>query len=58
MLPRLCSKSFKLGFNCTRTENFQMFKVDLEKAEETYQIANSWIIEKIREFKKKSIVEK
>ena len=35
-----------------------MFKVDLEKAEETYQIANSWIIEKTREFKKKSIVEK
>ena len=29
------SKSFKLGFNSTRTENFQMFKLDLEKAEES-----------------------
>ena len=26
---------FKLGFNNTRTENFQMFKLDLEKAEES-----------------------
>ena len=31
--------------------NFQMFKLDLEKEEETDQIANSgWIIEKAREF--------
>ena len=28
-----CSKFFKLGFNSTWTENFQMYKVDLEKAE-------------------------
>ena len=27
-------KSFKLGFNSTWTVNFQMFKMDLEKAEE------------------------
>ena len=33
------------------TENFQMFKLDLEKAED--QIANiCWIIEKAREFQK------
>ena len=34
--------------------NFQMFKLDLEKAEETrVQIANiCWIIEKAREFQK------
>ena len=34
--------------------NFQMFKLDLEKAERTrYQIANTcWIIEKAREFQK------
>ena len=34
--------------------NFQMFKMDLEKAEETrYQIANiRWVIEKAREFQK------
>ena len=34
MLARLCSKSFKLGFKSTWTENFQMYKLDLEKAEE------------------------
>ena len=33
-----------------------MFKLDLEKAEETDQIANiCWIIEKAREFQKTSI---
>ena len=34
MLARLCSKSFKLGFNSTWIENFQMYKLSLEKAEE------------------------
>ena len=34
MLARLCSKSFKLGFSSTWTQNFQMYKLDLEKAEE------------------------
>ena len=34
MLARSCSKSFKLGFNSTWTENFQMSKMNLEKAEE------------------------
>ena len=34
MLVRLCSKSFKLGFSSTWIENFQMYKLDLEKAEE------------------------
>ena len=36
------------------TKNFQMFKLDLEKAEETRdQIANiQWIIQKAREFQK------
>ena len=33
MPARLCSK-FKLGFNSTWTENFQMCKLSLEKAEE------------------------
>ena len=33
--------------------NFQMFKLDLEKAEEPDQMANiRWIIEKAREFQK------
>ena len=27
-------KTFKLGFNSLWTENFQMYKLDLEKAEE------------------------
>ena len=34
MLARQCSKSFKLGFNNTWTKNFQMYRLDLEKAEE------------------------
>ena len=46
-------KFFKLGFNRTRIENSQMFKLNLEKAEEPDQIANShWIIKKAREFQK------
>ena len=35
MPAKLCSKSFKLGFSNTWTENFQMCKLDLEKAEES-----------------------
>ena len=34
MLGRECSKSFKLGFNSTWTKDFQMYKLDIEKAEE------------------------
>ena len=34
MLPKLYSKSFKLGFNSMWTENFQMYKLDLEETEE------------------------
>ena len=34
ILARLCSKSFKLGISSMRTKNFQMYKLDLEKAEE------------------------
>ena len=34
MLARLCSKSFKLGFSRTDTEKFQMYKLNLEKAED------------------------
>ena len=34
MLVRLCSKFFKLGFSSMLTENFQMYKLGLEKAEE------------------------
>ena len=33
-LARSCSKFFKLGYNSTRTKKFQMYKLDLEKAEE------------------------
>ena len=33
-LAKECSKSFKLGFNSIWTKNFQMYKLDLEKAEE------------------------
>ena len=34
MSARLCSKSFNLGFSSICSENFQMYKLDLEKAEE------------------------
>ena len=34
MLTRLCSKSFKLGFSSTWIENFQMYKLGFEEAEE------------------------
>ena len=34
LLARLCPKSFKIGFNTAWTKNFQMYKLDLEKAEE------------------------
>ena len=34
MPARLCSKSFKPGFNNMWTKYFQVFKLDLEKAEE------------------------
>ena len=34
MLARQCSKSFKLGFNSMWIENFQVYELDLEKAEE------------------------
>ena len=34
MRARYCPKSFKSGFNSMWTENFQMYKLDLEKAEE------------------------
>ena len=33
-LARYCSKSSKLGFSIKWTENFQMFKLDLEKVKE------------------------
>ena len=34
VLAKLYSKSFKLGFNSTWTENFQMYKVGFKEAEE------------------------
>ena len=52
-LVKQCSKFSKPGFSNTWTVNFQMFKLVLEKAEETDQTANiRWIIEKAREFQK------
>ena len=44
-------KISKQGFNSTWTKNFQMFKLDSEKAEEL-EINIPWIIEKAREFQK------
>ena len=53
-LAKKCSNFSKPGFNNSWTVNFQMFKQDLQKAEEPRdQIANiCWIIKKAREFQK------
>ena len=54
MLARSCSKSFKLGFNSTWTENFQMYKRFRKGRGTRDQIGNvCWITEKAREFQKK-----
>ena len=53
MLTKYRSKFCKLGFNSKWTENFQIYKMDLEKAEVTDQFANIlWIIEKAKQFQK------
>ena len=51
MLAQLCSKSLKLGFGRTRTENLQMYKLGLEKAEES-EVKLPTFMEKAREFQK------
>ena len=56
-LAKECSKFSKPGFNSTLTMNFEIFKLDLKKAEEP-EIKLSldqnirWIIKKAREFQK------
>ena len=51
ILAKECLKFSKRGFNSMWNENFQMLKLDLEKAED--QIANIfWIREKARAFQK------
>ena len=53
MLAKQCSKFSKPGFNSMWTMNSQMFKLDLERADEPDQIANIlWIVEKARQFQK------
>ena len=56
MLARSCSKYFKLGFSSIWIETFQMYKLDLEKAEEPEiklpTSAGSW--RKQRNFRKAS----
>ena len=47
MLVKECSKSFKQGFNSMRTKNFHMYKLDLERTEEPYQMSNIHCITKI-----------
>ena len=56
MLARLCSKSFKLLFSSTWTVNFQMFKLDLEKAEEPEikQPTSVWSLKKQESSRKTS----
>ena len=57
MLARLCSKSFKLGFSNTRTENFQVYKLDLEKTEEPgIKLPTSTGLSKKRETSRKTSI--
>ena len=50
-LVRLWSKAFKPGFSSAGAENFQVFKLDLEKAEDQ-TLSICWIIRENREFQK------
>ena len=53
MLAMSYSKSSMPDFSSKWTKKFQVYKLGLEKAEESDQIANiHWIIEKAREFQK------
>ena len=54
LLVILCSKSFKLGFGSVWTENFQMYKLGLEKAEELEIKLPAFVgsLKKAREFQK------
>ena len=55
MLARLCSKSIKLGFNSTWTENFQVYiQPGFRKGRGTRDQTDNiqWITEKAREFQK------
>ena len=53
MLAKLESKFFKLGFSSTWTENFQMYKLGLEKGKEPEIKSNiCWFVQKTREFHK------
>ena len=45
-------KNLQAGFNSMWAKNFQMFKLDLEKAEEPEIVNICWIIKKAREFQK------
>ena len=57
-LVRLCSKSFKPGFGSTWTENFQMYKQGLEKAEEPEIKLPTSAWQRINHRKSKGIPEK
>ena len=56
MLARSCSKFSKTVFNSTGTKNFHMFKLDLEKAEESEiklpTSVRKFFIEAARKFQK------
>ena len=53
LLARYSSKSFKLSFNSTWTENFQMYKLVWGTRDQI--VIMHWIIEKAREFQKKHL---
>ena len=56
MLARLCLKSFKQGVSSTGTENFQIYKLKLGKAEEPeIKLITCWVIEKSGNSRKTSM---
>ena len=56
MLARLCLKSFKQGVSSTGTENFQIYKLNLGKAEEPeIKLITCWVIEKSGNSRKTSM---
>ena len=58
-LAKKCSKFSKPGFNSIWTVNFQMFKLDLEEAEEPETKSETniyWIIEKKQESSRKTSI--
>ena len=54
-ISHVSSKSFKLGFSSMRTENFQIYRLGLEKVEKP-ELNIHQVTKKAREFQKKHLL--